>query len=123
MVKLTPISADSTKHHDSQHLSKNPRTYYFNSCLGFTRQLSQSPGVYCRLEVKLEDKFFVSRLEVLAIFRAKGKVERLQERLEKKKKGCLQLVTMKYIGSVAPGDPYKSTQWNISPSFILSSMQ
>ena len=27
----------------------------FQACLGFNRQLSQSPGLYCRLEVKLGD--------------------------------------------------------------------
>ena len=30
----------------------------FQACLGFARQLSQSPGLYCRLEVKLGDKLF-----------------------------------------------------------------
>ena len=28
----------------------------FKDCLGFARQMSQSPGLYCRLEVKLEKK-------------------------------------------------------------------
>ena len=32
---------------------------HFQDCLGFARQLSKSPGVYCRLEVKVgENSFF-----------------------------------------------------------------
>ena len=30
----------------------------FKDCLGFARQLSQSHGLYCRLEVKLGENFF-----------------------------------------------------------------
>ena len=39
----------------------NPYLQYqdlFQVCLGFARQLSQIPGLYCRLKVKLGDKSF-----------------------------------------------------------------
>ena len=76
----------------------------FHACLGFTRQLSQSPGVYCRLEVKIGDRFvsfLVSRLEVQAIFLAKGKVPlktgETREEGNLLERGCLLLETMVWV--------------------------
>ena len=57
-VKLTPISADQ---YSTLTMVSNIFPQYqdlFQACLGFPRQLSQSPGLYCRLEVKLGDSSF-----------------------------------------------------------------
>ena len=67
----------------------------FKDCLGFARQLSQSPGLYCRLELKIS---LNSRLEVLASFLAKGNVLVItgdsREDGNLLERGCLLLVTM-----------------------------
>ena len=69
----------------------------FKDCLGFARQLSQSPGVYCKLEVKLGENSFNLRLEILASFLAKGKVPAITGETRKGRnlleRGCLLLVT------------------------------
>ena len=45
----------------------------FKDCLGFTRQLSQSPGVYCKLEVKFGENSFKFETGNLGNFLAKEK--------------------------------------------------
>ena len=51
--------ADPTQHYNSkQHVTHTSTQSQdlFQACLSFARQLSQSPGLYCRLEVKLGEK-------------------------------------------------------------------
>ena len=69
----------------------------FKDCLGFARQLSQSPEVYCKLEVKLGEIPLNLRLEILAIFLAKGKALAItgetREEENLLERGCLILVS------------------------------
>ena len=71
----------------------------FKNCLGLPGQLSQNPGLYCRLEVKLGENYFNFQTEKPGNFLAKGKV--LANTGETREEGnllereCLLLETMK----------------------------
>ena len=80
----------------------------FNDLLGFARQLSQSPRVYCRLEVKLGENSFIFQNGSPGKFPGKRKSPSNYGRDQRKKKPpgkgmftpCNQ-----GIRSVALGDP------------------
>ena len=71
----------------------------FKDCLGFARHLFLSPGLYCRLEVKLGENSF--NFQILANFAEKGKVPvttgETREEGTTLERGCLLLVNMEQV--------------------------
>ena len=76
----------------------------FYACLGFPRPLSQIPGVYCRLEVKLGDKFFSFHTSSPSKRKSPSDYRRGQRRRKPSGKG-MPTPGNHWVGSVAPGDP------------------
>ena len=58
----------------------------FQACLGFARQLSSSPGLFCKLEVKLEENSF--NFQTMAVLEKVKVLATIQERPEKKNPPC-----------------------------------
>ena len=90
-----------------------PNTYpqsqdLFQACLGFARQLSKSPGLYCRLEVKLGDNFFNFQTGSPGRFPGKRKSPsnyRRDQRLRTPPDKEIPTPGNHGAESVAPGDP------------------
>ena len=65
----------------------------FKDCLGFARQLSKSPEIYCRLEVKLGENSFILQTGSPGKFPGQGKAlaitEETREERNLLKRGCL----------------------------------
>ena len=83
----------------------------FNDCLGFARQLSQSPGVYCRLEVKLGENSFIFQTGSPGNFHGKRKSPSDYRRNQRRKKSPgkgMPTPGNQGIISVAPGDPSRA---------------
>ena len=89
----------------------------FKDCLSFARQLSQSPGVYCKLEVKLGENFFKFQTGSPGKFPGKRKspsdYRRDQRRRKPPGKG-MPTPGNHGVGSVAPGDPTRAQKGIIS---------
>ena len=89
----------------------------FKDCLGFARQLSQSPGVYCRLEVKLGENSFIFQTGSPGKFSGKRKSPRDYRRDQRRKnppgKG-MPTPGNQGISSLAPGDPTRVQKGVIS---------
>ena len=89
----------------------------FNDCLGFARQLSQSPGVYCRLEVKLGENFFIFQTGSPSKFPGKRKSPSNYRRDQRRKKPPgkgMPTPGNQGVSSVAPGDPTRAQKGVIS---------
>ena len=71
----------------------------FKDCLGFAKQLFQSPGVFCKLEVKLGENSFKFETGNLEIFLTKGKARAITGETREEgnllERECLLLETMK----------------------------
>ena len=94
----------------------------FKDCLGFARQLSQSPGLNCRLEVNLGRNYFNLQTGSPGNFPGKRKSPSHYRRDQRSRnppwKGVLTPVNHG-ASSVAPGDPKGARKGRISqaPSF------
>ena len=100
----------------------------FKDCLGFTRQLSQNPGVYCKLEVKLGENSFKFETGNLDKFSGKMKSPsdyRRDQRREKPPGKGMPTPGNHRVSSAAPGYPTRAQKGvsNFLSSSILSSMQ
>ena len=95
----------------------------FNDCLGFARQLPQSPRLYCRLNVKRGENSFNLQTGSPGKLPGKRKIpshyRRDQRRRNHPGKG-MPTPGKHWTGSVAPGVPVGV---QIRPSFIFTSMQ
>ena len=92
----------------------------FNDCLGFARQLSQSPGVYCRLEVKLGENSFIFQTGSPGKFPGKRKSPSDYRRDQRRKKPPgkgMPTPGNQGISSVAPVDPARAQKGLISQAF------
>ena len=58
----------------------------FKDCLGFAKQLSQTPGAYCKLEVKLGENSFTFQTGSPGIFPGKRKSPRDYRRDQRRRK-------------------------------------
>ena len=127
-VKLSQISADqhSTLYAMFSSTIPGPFQDLFQACLGFARKLYQRPGLYCRLEGKLRDKFFNFQTGSPGKFPGKRKspsdYRRNQRRRKPPRKG-MPTPGNHRVGSVAPGDLQETERINIFPGIILSSIQ
>ena len=98
----------------------------FTDCLGLPRQLSQSPGVYCRLEVKIGENAFKFQTGSLGKFPGKRKSHSDYRRDQRRKtppvKG-MPTPGSHRVSSVAPWDPTRAQKGVISraPSSPLCS--
>ena len=89
----------------------------FKDCLGFARQLSQSPGVYCRLEVKLGENSFKFQTGSPGKFPGKRKSPSNYRRDQRRKKPPgkgMPTPGNQGVSSVAPGDPTRAQKGIIS---------
>ena len=89
----------------------------FKDCLGFARQLSQSPGVYCRLEVKLGENSFTFQTGSPFKFPGKRKSPSNYRRDQRRRKpGGKGMPTPgnQGVSSAAPGDPTRAQKGIIS---------
>ena len=89
----------------------------FKDCLGFARQLSQSPGLYCRVEVKLEENSFTFQTGSPGKFSGKRKSHRnyrSDQRRQKPPGKGIPIPGNHGVGSVAPGDPTRAKKGIVS---------
>ena len=89
----------------------------FKDCLGFARQLSQSPGVYCKMEVKLGENSFKFETGNHGNFPGKRKSPSDYRRDQRRRKPPGKGVPTPGnhgVGSVAPGDPTGAQKGRIS---------
>ena len=108
-----PISADPTQQKIKFYTRMFPNTTtqsqdLFKEFLGFARQLSQSPGLHCRLEMKLGDNLFIFQTESPGKFSGKRKSSsdyRRDKRRRKPPEKGMPIPGNHGVGSVAPGDP------------------
>ena len=87
----------------------------FKDCLGFARQ--QSPGLYCRLEVKLGENYFNFQTGSPGKFSGKRKSPSDYRRGQRRRKPPGKGVPTPgnhLVGSVAPGDPTGAQKGRIS---------
>ena len=100
---------------NTSYQSKN----IFHACIGFARQLSQSPGVYCRLEVKLQDKFFSFQTKSSGNFPGKRKSpsDNRRDQIRRNLPRKLRPTSGNHgVSSVAPGVPTGAQNGIISPA-------
>ena len=89
----------------------------FKDCLGFARQLSQSPGLYCRLEVKLGENSFKFQTGSPGKFPGKRKSPsdyRKDQRRRKPPGKGIPTPGNHGLVAVAPGDPTRAQKGIIS---------
>ena len=83
----------------------------FKDCLGFARQLSQSPGLYCKLKVKLGVNSFKFETGNPGKFPGKRKSPSDFRRDQKRKKPPgkeMPTPGNQGVSSVSPGDPTRA---------------
>ena len=79
----------------------------FKDCLVFARQLSQSPGLYCRLDLKLGENSFKLQTGKPGKFPGKRKSPRDYRRDQRRRKAPgkgMPTPVNHTVGYVAPGD-------------------
>ena len=93
--------------------------------LGFARQLSQRPGLYCRLEVKIGENSFNFQTGSPGNFPDKGKSPSDYKRDQRRRKPCekgMPTPGNHGVGSVAL-ETLQEQRWNNFLGSILSSLQ